>query len=111
VLGGIAGTSQEVAECSDRHPAAPEFGGHPGFVHDLFADGPLDLVVSAAGILVPQDECERDVGRAAAMIGLPPAPLATTPGAVGAATAAALRRDDAVVWVPRSLAGFRSRSA
>jgi decaprenylphospho-beta-D-erythro-pentofuranosid-2-ulose 2-reductase len=37
---------------------------------------------------------------------LPPAPLATTPQAVGAATAAALRGGKAAVWVPSSLAGL-----
>jgi hypothetical protein len=38
--------------------------------------------------------------------GLPPAPLATTPQAVGAATAAALRGGRRTVWVPASLAGL-----
>jgi decaprenylphospho-beta-D-erythro-pentofuranosid-2-ulose 2-reductase len=37
---------------------------------------------------------------------MPPAPLATTPEKVGAATAAALRRRRAAVWVPASLAGM-----
>jgi decaprenylphospho-beta-D-erythro-pentofuranosid-2-ulose 2-reductase len=46
-----------------------EFADHQEFVDGLFAEGPLDLVVAAAGILVSQRECERDVGRAAAMIG------------------------------------------
>jgi len=32
-----------------------------------------------------------------------PAPLATTPAAVGTAVAAALRGNAAVVWVPRQL--------
>ncbi len=36
--------------------------------------------------------------------GMPPAPLATTPAAVGAAVAAALAGTAAVVWVPRQLA-------
>ena len=36
--------------------------------------------------------------------GMEPAPLATTPAAVGAAVAAALFRNGATVWVPRSLA-------
>jgi decaprenylphospho-beta-D-erythro-pentofuranosid-2-ulose 2-reductase len=168
---------------------ATEFGCHQALVDGLFAGGPLDLVISAAGIVVPQRDCDRDVGRAAAMIstnftghvtallavaarmrdlghgtivvlssvaairprranfvygatkagldafargladslhgsgvrvllvrpgfvtgrmtaGLPPAPLATTPEAVGAATAAALRRGQATVWVPPSLAGL-----
>jgi decaprenylphospho-beta-D-erythro-pentofuranosid-2-ulose 2-reductase len=36
--------------------------------------------------------------------GMPPAPLATTPEAVGAATAAALRGKRDTVWVPARLA-------
>ena len=174
---------------------ATETGSHQAFVDGLFAEGPVDLVVSAAGILVPQADCEQDVALAATMIqtnftghvstllaiaarmrargrgtivvlssvaavrprqanpvygaakagldafargladrlhgsgvrvllvrpgfvtgrmtaGMPPAPLATTPEAVGAATAAALRGGGpgrgakAVVWVPPSLAGL-----
>ena len=168
---------------------AVEVGRHQAFVDAIFAEGPLDLVISAAGILVPQAEVERDVGRAAAMIetnftghvttllavaarmrargqgtivvlssiaavrprkanfvygaaktgldafargladsldgsgvrvvlirpgfvtgrmtaGMPPAPLATTPEKVGAATAAALRGRRAAVWVPAPLAGM-----
>jgi decaprenylphospho-beta-D-erythro-pentofuranosid-2-ulose 2-reductase len=189
--------------------------GHQAFVDGLFAEGPggpgpaatggqassvvppgadraeghLDLVISAAGVLVPQADLERDVRRAAEMIetnftghvstllavaarmraqgrgtivvlssvaavrprkanpvygsakagldafargladllhgtgvrvllvrpgfvtgrmtaGMPPAPLATTPEAVGKATAAALRHGQATVWVPPSLAGL-----
>jgi len=163
--------------------------GHQAFVDGVFADGHVDLVISAAGVLVPQAGLERDVRQAAAMIetnftghvstllavaermraqgrgtivvlssvaavrprkanpvygsakagldafargladrlhgtgvrvllvrpgfvtgrmtaGMPPAPLATTPEAVGRATAAALRRGQATVWVPRSLAGL-----
>jgi decaprenylphospho-beta-D-erythro-pentofuranosid-2-ulose 2-reductase len=163
--------------------------GHQAFVEGLFATGHLDLVISAAGVLVPQADLERDVQRAAAMIetnftghvstllavaarmraqgrgtivvlssvaavrprkanpvygsakagldafargladllhgtgvrvllvrpgfvtgrmtaGMPPAPLATTPEAVGKATAAALRRGQTTVWVPPALAGL-----
>jgi decaprenylphospho-beta-D-erythro-pentofuranosid-2-ulose 2-reductase len=163
--------------------------GHQAFVDGVFDGGPVDLVVSAAGVLVPQVDLERDVRRAAAMIetnftghvstllavanrmrvqgrgtivvlssvaavrprkanpvygsakagldafargladllhgtgvrvllvrpgfvtgrmtaGMPPAPLATTPEAVGRATAAALRRGQATVWVPSALAGL-----
>jgi decaprenylphospho-beta-D-erythro-pentofuranosid-2-ulose 2-reductase len=162
---------------------------HQAFVDGVFADGPVDLVVSAAGVLVPQADLERDVRQAAMLIetnftghvstllavaahmrtqgrgtivvlssvaavrprkanpvygsakagldafargladllhgtgvrvllvrpgfvtgrmtaGMPPAPLATTPEAVGQATAAALRRGQSTVWVPRSLAGL-----
>jgi len=168
---------------------ALETGSHQAFVDGLFAEGHLDLVISAAGVLVPQADLERDVRRAAAMIetnftghvstllavaarmraqgrgtivvlssvaavrprkanpvygsakagldafargladllhgtgvrvllvrpgfvtgrmtaGLPPAPLATTPEAVGKATAAALGRGQATVWVPPALAGL-----
>ena len=38
--------------------------------------------------------------------GMRPLPLATTPEAVGAATAAALRGRRATVWVPRRLSGL-----
>jgi len=38
--------------------------------------------------------------------GMAPAPMATTPPAVGAAVAAALRGRDAVVWVPPALRGL-----
>jgi len=38
--------------------------------------------------------------------GMPPAPLATTPAKVGAATAAALRGRKPSVWVPAPLAGM-----
>jgi decaprenylphospho-beta-D-erythro-pentofuranosid-2-ulose 2-reductase len=168
---------------------AQETGSHQAFVDSIFDAGHVDLVVSAAGVLVPQADLERDVRRAAAMIetnftghvstllavanrmraqgrgtivvlssvaavrprkanpvygsakagldafargladllhgtgvrvllvrpgfvtgrmtaGMPPAPLATTPEAVGRATAAALRRGQATVWVPPSLAGL-----
>jgi decaprenylphospho-beta-D-erythro-pentofuranosid-2-ulose 2-reductase len=168
---------------------AVDTDGHQAFVDGVFAGGPVDLVISAAGILVPQAEVEHDVRRAAAMIetnftghvtmllavaarmraqghgtivvlssiaanrprkanpvygaakagldafargladrlhgtgirvllvrpgfvigrmtqGMTPAPLATTPAKVGAATAAALRGRKAAVWVPAPLAGL-----
>ena len=168
---------------------ALETGTHQAFVDGVFAEGHVDLVVSAAGVLVPQADLERDVQHAAAMIetnftghvstllavaarmraqgrgtivvlssvaavrprkanpvygsakagldafargladllhgtgvrvllvrpgfvtgrmtaGMPPAPLATTPEAVGKATAAGLRRGQATVWVPPALAGL-----
>ena len=168
---------------------AMEFDRHQAFADAVFAGGPLDLVISAAGLLVPQEEAERDVQRAAEMVetnftghvtsllavaagmraqghgtivvlssvaavrprkanfvygsakagldafargltdslhgtgvrvllvrpgfvtgrmtaGMPPAPLATTPERVGAATAAALRRRKAAVWIPAPLAGL-----
>jgi decaprenylphospho-beta-D-erythro-pentofuranosid-2-ulose 2-reductase len=168
---------------------ALDTGSHQAVVDRLFDAGHLDLVISAAGVLVPQADLERDVQRAAALVqtnftghvstllavaarmraqgrgtivvlssvaavrprkanpvygsakagldafargladrlhgtgvrvllvrpgfvtgrmtaGMPPAPLATTPQAVGRATAAALRRGQATVWVPPSLRVF-----
>ena len=158
---------------------------HQAFADAIFAEGPLDMVISAAGILTPQ----ADVTQAATMIGtnftghvtallaiaaqmrrqrsgtivvlssvaavrprkanfvygaakagldafargladslhgsgvrvvlvrpgfvtgrmtagMPPAPLATTPAKVGAATAAALRDGKSAVWIPATLAGL-----
>jgi decaprenylphospho-beta-D-erythro-pentofuranosid-2-ulose 2-reductase len=168
---------------------AIETGRHQAFADAVFAEGPLDLVISAAGVLIPQEEAERDVRRAAEMIqtnftghvtsllaivarmraqghgtvvvlssvaavrprranfvygaakagldafargladslhgtgvrvllvrpgfvtgrmtaGMSPAPMATTPDQVGAATAAALRGGKAAVWIPAPLAGL-----
>ena len=47
---------------------ALDTAGHQAFADAVFADGHLDLVISAAGVLVPQADLERDVQRAAAMI-------------------------------------------
>lgn len=160
---------------------------HQTLIDHLFAEGGLDMVISAAGILVPQEELDKDVQQAATMIetnftghvstllavaghmkahgrgtivvlssvaatrprkanpvygstkagldafargltdalygsgvrvllvrpgfvigrmtaGMPPAPLSTTPEAVGAATARALRGKRSTVWVPAPLA-------
>ena len=168
---------------------AMEVDRHQAFADAVFAGGPLDMVISAAGLLVPQEEAERDVQRAAEMVetnftghvtsllavaagmraqghgtivvlssvaavrprkanfvygsakagldafargladslhgtgvhvllvrpgfvtgrmtaGMAPAPLATTPEQVGAATAAALRRGRAAVWIPAPLGGL-----
>jgi decaprenylphospho-beta-D-erythro-pentofuranosid-2-ulose 2-reductase len=48
---------------------ALEFLAHQAFVDDLFAGGPVDLVISAAGVLIPQPELDRDPAQAATMIG------------------------------------------
>jgi decaprenylphospho-beta-D-erythro-pentofuranosid-2-ulose 2-reductase len=47
---------------------AMDTGGHQAFADAVFAAGPLDLVISAAGVLIPQEEVERDVRRAADMV-------------------------------------------
>jgi decaprenylphospho-beta-D-erythro-pentofuranosid-2-ulose 2-reductase len=165
---------------------AVETGQHQAFADAVFAEGPLDMVISAAGVLIPQEDAERDVRRAAEMVetnftghvtsllaiasrmrtqghgtivvlssvaavrprkanfvygaaksgldafargltdslhgtgvrvllvrpgfvtgrmtaGMTPAPMATTPEQVGAATAAALRGHKAAVWIPAPL--------
>jgi decaprenylphospho-beta-D-erythro-pentofuranosid-2-ulose 2-reductase len=173
---------------------AMETGEHQEFADHVNQDGAPDLVIAATGILIPQEQAERDVRRAAAMIetnftghvtallafgeamrrrgsgtivvlssvaavrprkfnsvygatkagldafargyadslhgtgvrvllvrpgfvtgrmteGMKPAPLATTPQAVGAAVASALRHQGrgggkSVVWVPAPLVGL-----
>ena len=195
--------SQRLAAAGQRLPGrvrtvafdAVQVSSHQELVDGIFAEGPVDLVIAAAGILTPQPDLERDVRLAAEMIdtnftgqvttllavagylraqrqgtivvlssvaavrprranfvygstksaldafargladslhgsgvrvvlvrpgfvtgrmtsGLPPAPLATTPEKVGAATTAALRGRRAArgrresVWVPAAMAGL-----
>jgi decaprenylphospho-beta-D-erythro-pentofuranosid-2-ulose 2-reductase len=168
---------------------AMDAAGHQAFADEICAAGVPDLVIAAAGILIPQERAEDDVLLAASMIetnftghvtavlafgghmrrrgegtivvlssvaavrprkfnpvygaakagldafargyadelhgtgvrlllvrpgfvtgrmtqGLTPAPLATTPAAVGTAVAAALRGRKSTVWVPAPLAGL-----
>jgi len=169
---------------------ATETGAHQAFAAEICAGGVPDLVIAATGVLIPQDEAERDVRLAATMIetnltghvtallafgeamrrrgsgtivvlssvaavrprkfnsvygatkagldafargyadslhgsgvrlllvrpgfvtgrmteGMKPAPLATTPQAVGAAVASALASGNKpVVWVPATLVGL-----
>jgi decaprenylphospho-beta-D-erythro-pentofuranosid-2-ulose 2-reductase len=47
---------------------AMDTGSHQAFADAVFAGGPLDVVISAAGVLIPQPEVERDVQRAADMV-------------------------------------------
>ncbi len=47
---------------------AMDTGSHQAFADAVFAGGPLDMVISAAGVLIPQDDVERDVRRAAEMV-------------------------------------------
>jgi decaprenylphospho-beta-D-erythro-pentofuranosid-2-ulose 2-reductase len=168
---------------------AMDTDSHQAFADQVGAAGVPDLVIAATGLLIPQEEAERDVRRAATMIetnftghvtallafgeqmrrrgsgtivvlssvaairprkfnsvygaakagldafargyadelhgtgvrlllvrpgfvigrmteGMTPAPLATTPRAVGAAVAAALDGKKSTVWVPAALAGL-----
>jgi decaprenylphospho-beta-D-erythro-pentofuranosid-2-ulose 2-reductase len=41
---------------------------HQAFIDGLAADGPLDLVIAATGVLAPQEELDSDVAKAASMI-------------------------------------------
>jgi decaprenylphospho-beta-D-erythro-pentofuranosid-2-ulose 2-reductase len=47
---------------------AIDTGGHQAFADAVFAAGPLDMVISAAGVLIPQSDVEHDVRRAADMV-------------------------------------------
>ncbi|MDQ2812219.1 MAG: SDR family NAD(P)-dependent oxidoreductase [Actinomycetota bacterium] len=47
---------------------AADSGAHQAFADAIFGEGPLDLVISAAGVLIPQSDLEADVRRAAEMI-------------------------------------------
>ncbi len=194
----LAGRDQAALEAAGKtlpgrvytcHYDATDTAGHEVFIRDVFARGPVDIVISAAGVLTPQPVLNQDPERAAVLIdtnftshvttllasaarmrdqghgtivvlssvaavrprkanmvygaakagldafargladslhgsgvrvllvrpgfvtgrmtaGMDPAPLATTPAAVGAAVAAALGTDRQTVWVPRSLAGL-----
>jgi len=47
---------------------ALETAAHQGFADEICAGGVPDLVIAAAGVLVPEEQAERDVRRAATMI-------------------------------------------
>jgi decaprenylphospho-beta-D-erythro-pentofuranosid-2-ulose 2-reductase len=47
---------------------ATDTTGHQALIDHLFTQGSLDIVISAAGVLIPQEECETDVRQAAAMV-------------------------------------------
>jgi decaprenylphospho-beta-D-erythro-pentofuranosid-2-ulose 2-reductase len=186
----MAATAKMVS-CSVRtlHYDATEFATHEALVADAFAGGPVDVVISAAGILVDQAELDKDPLRAGMLIetnftghvttlvaaaarlreqrhgtivvlssvaavrprkanmvygaakagldafargladslrgsgvrlllvrpgfvtgrmtaGMKPAPLSTTPAAVGAAVAAALAGSRDMIWIPPALGPF-----
>jgi decaprenylphospho-beta-D-erythro-pentofuranosid-2-ulose 2-reductase len=70
---------------------------------DAFARGLADSL-HGSGVRVVLVRPGFVTGRMTA--GMPPAPLATTPAKVGAATAAALRHGKSAVWIPATLAGL-----
>jgi decaprenylphospho-beta-D-erythro-pentofuranosid-2-ulose 2-reductase len=47
---------------------ATEVAGHQALIDGVFAGGAVDIVIAAAGVLVPQAELARDVVRAATLI-------------------------------------------
>jgi decaprenylphospho-beta-D-erythro-pentofuranosid-2-ulose 2-reductase len=47
---------------------ARETDSHQAFVDGIFGPGHVDLVISAAGVLIPEEDVERDVQQAAVMI-------------------------------------------
>jgi decaprenylphospho-beta-D-erythro-pentofuranosid-2-ulose 2-reductase len=51
------------------HYDALETAGHEAFVDRVFARGPVHLVISAAGVLIPQAELDHDPQQAAKLIG------------------------------------------
>lgn len=61
-------TKELAAQITTMAYDAMDTGGHQAFADAVFADGPLDMVISAAGVLIGQDEVERDVRRAAEMV-------------------------------------------
>jgi decaprenylphospho-beta-D-erythro-pentofuranosid-2-ulose 2-reductase len=47
---------------------ATEPDAHPALIEGVFRDGPVDLVISAAGVLIPQEELDRDPVRAGQLV-------------------------------------------
>jgi decaprenylphospho-beta-D-erythro-pentofuranosid-2-ulose 2-reductase len=47
---------------------ATEPDGHPALIEGVFRNGPVDLVISAAGVLIPQEELDRDPVRAGQLV-------------------------------------------
>jgi decaprenylphospho-beta-D-erythro-pentofuranosid-2-ulose 2-reductase len=47
---------------------ATALGSHPAVIEEAFADGPVDLVISAAGVLIPQQELDADPPRAGLLV-------------------------------------------
>ena len=60
----LAGTATTAVAAFDATATA----GHQALIGQLSAEGSLDIVISAAGILVPQADLDRDIQRAATMI-------------------------------------------
>jgi decaprenylphospho-beta-D-erythro-pentofuranosid-2-ulose 2-reductase len=85
---------------------AMETGTHPAFAAEICAGGVPDLVIAATGILIPQEEAERDVRLAATMIETNFTGHVTALLAFGEAMR---RRGSGTIVVLSSIAGVRPR--
>lgn len=85
---------------------ATDTGSHPAFAAEISAGGLPDLVIAAAGLLVPQDQASRDVRLAAAMIETNFTGHVTTLLALGEAMRA---RGSGTIVVLSSVAAVRPR--
>ena len=77
---------------------ALELDTHKAIIDQIFAAGPVDLVIAATGILTPQDDVDRDPVLGGRMIDINFTSHVTT-----LVEAAALEGNATQVWVPRSL--------
>src|SRR5258705_12530102 len=65
----MAAAGKEVPyRCTTIPFEALETGRHEAVIADVFAGGPVDLVIAAAGVLTPQADVGKDPGLAAPMI-------------------------------------------
>jgi decaprenylphospho-beta-D-erythro-pentofuranosid-2-ulose 2-reductase len=85
---------------------ATEAGTHQAFAEEICAGGVPDLVIAATGILIPQEQAERDVRLAAAMIDTNFTGHVTVLLAFGAAMR---RRGSGTIVVLSSVAAVRPR--
>ena len=113
VLGGTSELALAILAALDAPPGSSVAAVRPrkaNFVYraakaglDAFARGLADSL-HGSGVRVVLVRPGFVTGRMTA--GMAPAPLATTPAKVGAATAAALRDGKSAVWIPAPLAGL-----
>ena len=81
---------------------------HQGLIDDAFADGPVDLVISAAGVLIPQPELDRDPLRAGLLVDTNFTAHVTT---ILAAVSRMRQADHGTIVVLSSVAAIRPRKA
>ena len=81
---------------------------HQGVIDDAFADGPVDLLISAAGVLIPQPELDRDPLRAGLLVDTNFTAHVTT---ILAAVARMRQANHGTIIVLSSVAAVRPRKA